>query len=116
MFVGNKFESFANSKRYKTLSVLKSTFSCLRALLIQKDTKLDYLHLNSSTSLRALLIQKDTKRRHNKEKIQARMRALLIQKDTKHTKSVMQKYLCLRALLIQKDTKLPVLFSPVFRV
>ena len=66
--------------------------------------------------LRALLIQKDTKRRHNKEKIQARLRALLIQKDTKHTKSVMQKYLCLRALLIQKDTKLPVLFSPVFRV
>ena len=67
---------------------------CLRALLIQKDTKLAAVAVMSACGLRALLIQK----------------------DTKHTKSVMQKYLCLRALLIQKDTKLPVLFSPVFRV
>ena len=85
--MGNKFESFANSKRYKTLSVLKSTFSCLRALLIQKDTKLDYLHLNSSTSLRALLIQKDTKRCQDWTRKRASLRALLIQKDTKQMRN-----------------------------
>ena len=63
-----------------------------------------------------MLIQKDTKQLTYVLVCKFSLRALLIQKDTKHTKSVMQKYLCLRALLIQKDTKLPVLFSPVFRV
>ena len=83
MFVGNKFESFANSKRYKTLSVLKSTFSCLRALLIQKDTKLYFTHSSSLQCLRALLIQKDTKQYSVSGILNIRLRALLIQKDTK---------------------------------
>ena len=33
------FESFANSKRYNTSGSFFSGFPCLRALLIQKDTK-----------------------------------------------------------------------------
>ena len=36
-----KFESFANSKRYKTILYFLFIFFSLRALLIQKDTKLD---------------------------------------------------------------------------
>ena len=34
-----RFESFANSKRYKTLHPPAKTYPRLRALLIQKDTK-----------------------------------------------------------------------------
>ena len=56
------FESFANSKRYKTLSLMPSLNLRLRALLIQKDTKLTYVIKRTPVSLRALLIQKDTKR------------------------------------------------------
>ena len=41
-----KFESFANSKRYKTdVNALLKPF-CLRALLIQKDTKRTFLACN----------------------------------------------------------------------
>ena len=36
----NEFESFANSERYKTAKDIEMDYSCLRALLIQKDTKL----------------------------------------------------------------------------
>ena len=78
------FESFANSERYKTLPSLADRIFCLRALLIQKDTK-----LGKSVG-----------------SIKAGLRALLIQKDTKHRKKVENTIPCLRALLIQKDTKL----------
>ena len=56
-----KFESFANSKRYKTGEKVKTARGGLRALLIQKDTKLQNTHMNQLARLRALLIQKDTK-------------------------------------------------------
>ena len=39
MFMLNQFESFANSERYKTCALASAFFCCLRALLIQKDTK-----------------------------------------------------------------------------
>ena len=55
------FESFANSKRYKTTIYARMIMLCLRALLIQKDTKLSVPCKSSFSSLRALLIQKDTK-------------------------------------------------------
>ena len=56
-----EFESFANSERYKTLKHKTTTLWCLRALLIQKDTKLHGVICDIGDSLRALLIQKDTK-------------------------------------------------------
>ena len=56
-----EFESFANSKRYKTSPSDSSLLGCLRALLIQKDTKPMPMMQSSSSRLRALLIQKDTK-------------------------------------------------------
>ena len=58
-----RFESFANSKRYKTIDILVNTISRLRALLIQKDTKPLVCCTLRLNSLRALLIQKDTKLR-----------------------------------------------------
>ena len=55
----------------------------LRALLIQKDTKLASAILSMVLSLRALLIQKDTKPSLSGIQIGTSLRALLIQKDTK---------------------------------
>ena len=55
------FESFANSKRYKTFSMRKCFYCGLRALLIQKDTKPSVFTAVQTYGLRALLIQKDTK-------------------------------------------------------
>ena len=55
------FESFANSKRYKTPGCLQLSSAGLRALLIQKDTKQRKYEAFNNDSLRALLIQKDTK-------------------------------------------------------
>ena len=55
------FESFANSERYKTEVFLTFSTLCLRALLIQKDTKRDVTEQSLLHGLRALLIQKDTK-------------------------------------------------------
>ena len=78
-----KFESFANSKRYKTYPLWGLDRYGLRALLIQKDTKLIQ---SPQTNVRGL-------------------RALLIQKDTKHIELVFNQADSLRALLIQKDTK-----------
>ena len=77
------FESFANSERYKTVSLSALVFECLRALLIQKDTKLSVHTCFNISRLRALLIQKDTKLRGDVEITASRLRALLIQKDTK---------------------------------
>ena len=77
------FESFANSKRYKTAYSCGRWNPCLRALLIQKDTKPN---------------KRGCKRR-------AGLRALLIQKDTKPDALVILGLMSLRALLIQKDTK-----------
>ena len=56
-----EFESFANSERYKTHCHIKPPPNCLRALLIQKDTKLSQGFDTRRICLRALLIQKDTK-------------------------------------------------------
>ena len=56
---------------------------CLRALLIQKDTKRCRASCRGSQCLRALLIQKDTKLAHTPVCQSSRLRALLIQKDTK---------------------------------
>ena len=78
-----KFESFVNSERYKTLYPLLRIIECLRALLIQKDTKLHILCQTLLDSLRALLIQKDTKRGLSGNAYDFGLRALLIQKDTK---------------------------------
>ena len=77
------FESFANSKRYKTQSHTVQRYVRLRALLIQKDTKRRSLQSRVSCSLRALLIQKDTKLHHHQISQAYGLRALLIQKDTK---------------------------------
>ena len=55
------FESFVNSERYKTEITSHEQPNSLRALLIQKDTKLSNHGSISGLSLRALLIQKDTK-------------------------------------------------------
>ena len=57
----DRFESFANSERYKTTDTPFSSVNGLRALLIQKDTKLLHVFPSKHVSLRALLIQKDTK-------------------------------------------------------
>ena len=54
----------------------------LRALLIQKDTKLTSLYMCTTWGLRALLIQKDTKLQNRWYKSGNGLRALLIQKDT----------------------------------
>ena len=56
---------------------------CLRALLIQKDTKLSEVPQDKFECLRALLIQKDTKLIMSACQQSIRLRALLIQKDTK---------------------------------
>ena len=56
-------------------------------------------------SLRALLIQKDTKLRSYLMALLCRLRALLIQKDTKLIVNIINIVTGLRALLIQKDTK-----------
>ncbi len=77
------FESFANSKRYKTQHRISRTNRSLRALLIQKDTKqLEYAS-DPTMGLRALLIQKDTKHFYCNHATSCCLRALLIQKDTK---------------------------------
>ncbi len=55
------FESFANSEGYKTIYGLIALFHGLRALLIQKGTKLNIPGYPLPVSLRALLIQKGTK-------------------------------------------------------
>ena len=55
------FESFANSKRYKTGARHDKNNPSLRALLIQKDTKHGLTFRRTAFCLRALLIQKDTK-------------------------------------------------------
>ena len=57
----DRFESFANSERYKTTDTPFSSVNGLRALLIQKDTKQLIQRKRLKESLRALLIQKDTK-------------------------------------------------------
>ena len=56
------FESFVNSERYKTSPIAIDDYIGLRALLIQKDTKLKTVPCLLQLGLRALLIQKDTKR------------------------------------------------------
>ena len=84
------FESFANSERYKTNTSLIMFDLCLRALLIQKDTKLYILNQRQFYSLRALLIQKDTKPDNYECSNETCLRALLIQKDTKLRRSVRQ--------------------------
>ena len=77
------FESFVNSKRYKT-QIGRTVFPiCLRALLIQKDTKLRLKFGFVGFRLRALLIQKDTKPNKAIREAHKSLRALLIQKDTK---------------------------------
>ena len=60
--------------------------------------------------LRALLIQKDTKPYDYVRRTASGLRALLIQKDTKHASCGCSSTFSLRALLIQKDTKLPNLY------
>ncbi len=80
-----KFESFANSKRYKTAPEDVVAADRLRALLIQKDTKQSIHCTRRKNSLRALLIQKDTKQSYFTGKEGRSLRALLIQKDTKRT-------------------------------
>ena len=55
------FESFVNSERCKTYKCYKWTCWRLRALLIQKDVKLDDVIDDTTNRLRALLIQKDVK-------------------------------------------------------
>ena len=77
----------------------------MRALLIQKDTKLCTQRLLQMRSLRALLIQKDTKPALLCRTCPMRLRALLIQKDTKPNPHNRIHAVRLRALLIQKDTK-----------
>ena len=77
------FESFVNSERCKTTHRRLTNLSSLRALLIQKDVKLNaspYLH---TLRLRALLIQKDVKLRIMCLNFLRSLRALLIQKDVK---------------------------------
>ena len=78
-----RFESFANSERYKTIKSLCSLPASLRALLIQKDTKPKLNSKSIGQCLRALLIQKDTKQLKELEEVWSGLRALLIQKDTK---------------------------------
>ena len=56
-----KFESFVNSERCKTRHSRLSTRISLRALLIQKDVKLERRRMVKRKGLRALLIQKDVK-------------------------------------------------------
>ena len=77
------FESFANSERYKTYDERYIETQCLRALLIQKDTKHEITRAYIYNGLRALLIQKDTKRQKFGNNAECSLRALLIQKDTK---------------------------------
>ena len=55
------FESFVNSERCKTNLGMFVTVLRLRALLIQKDVKLNMTGLLLCQCLRALLIQKDVK-------------------------------------------------------
>ena len=55
------FESFVNSERCKTYNSQIEAYRGLRALLIQKDVKLDGSQKNYTHCLRALLIQKDVK-------------------------------------------------------
>ena len=57
----NKFESFVNSERCKTMKHLVYHHNSLRALLIQKDVKLSVSQKIAIHRLRALLIQKDVK-------------------------------------------------------
>ena len=56
-----KFESFVNSERCKTEKLSITWMIGLRALLIQKDVKLNLHPCVALPCLRALLIQKDVK-------------------------------------------------------
>ena len=56
------FESFVNSERCKTHFHFLLFLKGLRALLIQKDVKLNIISNVLKMGLRALLIQKDVKR------------------------------------------------------
>ena len=86
------FESFANSKRYKTNVKPPTYLTGLRALLIQKDTKRHNSQRHTDIRLRALLIQKDTKRHNSQRHTDIRLRALLIQKDTKLMRMILVYY------------------------
>ena len=78
-----KFESFVNSERCKTFSMIFVFPGGLRALLIQKDAKRLVMQYSTTAGLRALLIQKDAKLRAPRNYRKACLRALLIQKDAK---------------------------------
>ncbi len=82
------FESFANSERYKTGFLGFINAHRLRALLIQKDTKLLLPPVAYRMGLRALLIQKDTKPDNYECSNETCLRALLIQKDTKQSSAL----------------------------
>ena len=77
------FESFVNSERCKTSEHGGYKLFGLRALLIQKDVKLQCLYELYLTGLRALLIQKDVKLLPLPSCVHFSLRALLIQKDVK---------------------------------
>ena len=77
------FESFVNSERCKTHFPFHAHMLSLRALLIQKDVKLQCLYELYLTGLRALLIQKDVKLLPLPSCVHFSLRALLIQKDVK---------------------------------
>ncbi len=77
------FESFVNSERCKTSNRKRQNPICLRALLIQKDVKLQCLYELYLTGLRALLIQKAVKLLPLPSCVHFSLRALLIQKDVK---------------------------------
>ena len=59
-----EFESFANSKRYKTLLLLPCPNLQFESFANSKRYKTPHATSTRTVSLRALLIQKDTK--HNK--------------------------------------------------
>ena len=100
------FESFANSKRYKTLWMPISLVPLFESFANSKRYKTPRTNCIIRMGLRALLIQKDTKLSISPIRMLERLRALLIQKDTKLSPPFCYLRRCLRALLIQKDTKL----------
>ena len=75
-------------------------------MLIQKDTKRNYLKSIQMVSLRALLIQKDTKHRFLERPLLDRFESFANSERYKTTDTPFSSVNGLRALLIQKDTKL----------
>ena len=81
------FESFANSKRYKTCNLRPRITAPFESFANSKRYKTPTPPGGCAASLRALLIQKDTKQLGLLYCLPDGLRALPIQKDTKHVKS-----------------------------